>query len=166
MHSFDETSSVIMPGVNVLCAQMKATLTSHKIKYFFFFYPDLHSMQVIIIIRICKILNFMKCLYTIQPIYNYYNTLDNTRQCSHYSDVHSLPLRYMRSSDETSSGIMPGIHVIHPRARAYALRRVIVVGLSVGLSVCPYVFFQTMAVIDTKCGYVGMCNGRSAQQKE
>ena len=37
--------------------------------------------------------------------------------------------------------------------------------LSVGLSVCPHVFSQTVAVVDTKRGYVGMCNRRSAQQE-
>ena len=58
-------------------------------------------------------------------------------------------------------------------SRAHAQRRVIVVGrsvgqsvgLSVGLSVCPHVFSRTVAVEDTKRGYVGMCNGRSAQQE-
>ena len=37
------------------------------------------------------------------------------------------------------------------------------VGRSVGLSVCPHVFSRTVAVVDTKRGYVDMCNGRSAQ---
>ena len=32
-------------------------------------------------------------------------------------------------------------------------------------SVCPEVFSRTVAVVDTKRGYVGMCNGRSAQQE-
>ena len=36
------------------------------------------------------------------------------------------------------------------------------VGLSVCRCVCPYVFTRTVADVDTKCGYVGMCNGRSA----
>ena len=31
--------------------------------------------------------------------------------------------------------------------------------------VYPHVFSQTVAAIDTKRGYVGMCNGRSAQQE-
>ena len=44
-------------------------------------------------------------------------------------------------------------------------RRVIVVGLCVRLSVSPHVFSQTVAVVDTKRGYVGMCNWRSAQQE-
>ena len=55
------------------------------------------------------------------------------------------------------------------------------VGLSVGLSVggsggrlvnllvcnfvSPHVFSRTVAAVDTKRGYVGMCNGRSAQQE-
>ena len=36
---------------------------------------------------------------------------------------------------------------------------------TVGLWVSPHVFSQTAAAVDTKCGYVGMCNGRSAQQE-
>ena len=36
--------------------------------------------------------------------------------------------------------------------------------LSVCVCVCPHVFSQTVAVVDTKLGYVGTCNGRSAQQ--
>ena len=51
--------------------------------------------------------------------------------------------------------------------RACATKRVIVIGLcvsrSVGECVCPHVFSRTVAVVDTKRGYVGMCNGRSAQ---
>ena len=49
--------------------------------------------------------------------------------------------------------------------------RVIVVGLFwsvcrlVCWSVCPEVFSRTVAVVDTKRGYVGMCDGRSAQQE-
>ena len=43
---------------------------------------------------------------------------------------------------------------------AHAQRRVIVVGLCVGLSfspsVCPHVFSRTVAVVDTKRGYVCM----------
>ena len=31
--------------------------------------------------------------------------------------------------------------------------------------VYPYVFAQTVAAVDTKREYVGMCNGRSAQQE-
>ena len=38
-------------------------------------------------------------------------------------------------------------------------------GLSVGQSLCPQVFSRIVAVVDTKRGYVGMCNGRSAQQE-
>ena len=39
------------------------------------------------------------------------------------------------------------------------------VGRSVGLCLCSHVFSQTVAAVDTKRGYVGMCNGRSAQQE-
>ena len=43
------------------------------------------------------------------------------------------------------------------------------VGRSVGRSVCGYlcnhIFYRTVAAVDTKRGYVGMCNGRSAQQE-
>ena len=31
--------------------------------------------------------------------------------------------------------------------------------------ICSHVFSQTVAAVDTKRGYVGMCNGRSAQQE-
>ena len=37
--------------------------------------------------------------------------------------------------------------------------------LLVGFWVCPHVFSRTVAAVDTKRGYVGMCNGRSAQQE-
>ena len=33
------------------------------------------------------------------------------------------------------------------------------------MSVCTHVFSRTVAAVDTKRGYVGMCNGRSAQQE-
>ena len=36
-------------------------------------------------------------------------------------------------------------------------------GRFVGL--CLHVFSRTVAAVDTKRGYVGMCNGRSAQQE-
>ena len=36
---------------------------------------------------------------------------------------------------------------------------------SVGRCLCSHVFSRTVAAVDTKCGYVGMCNGRSAQQE-
>ena len=36
---------------------------------------------------------------------------------------------------------------------------------SVGLCLCSHVFSRTVAAVDTKCGYVGMCKGRSAQQE-
>ena len=39
------------------------------------------------------------------------------------------------------------------------------VGRSVGLCICSHVFSRTVAAVDTKRGYVGMCNGRSAQQE-
>ena len=43
------------------------------------------------------------------------------------------------------------------------------VGRSVNLLVCvfvsPHVFSRTVAAVDTKRGYVGMCNVRSAQQE-
>ena len=43
---------------------------------------------------------------------------------------------------------------------------VIVVGWFVaGLGVCIHVFSRTVAAVDTKRGYVRMCNGRSAQQE-
>ena len=42
---------------------------------------------------------------------------------------------------------------------------IIVVGRSVRLSVCPHVFSRTMAVVDTKRGYVGRYNRRAAQQE-
>ena len=55
----------------------------------------------------------------------------------------------------------------------HAQQRVIVVGWfgcrsvgrSVGLWVSPHVFSRTVAAVDTKRGYMGMCNGRSAQQE-
>ena len=39
------------------------------------------------------------------------------------------------------------------------------VGRSVGLFLRTGVFSLTVAAVDTKRGYVGMCNGRSAQQE-
>ena len=47
----------------------------------------------------------------------------------------------------------------------HAQRRVIVVGRSVGLCICFHVFSRTVSAVDTKRGYVGMCNGRLAQQE-
>ena len=35
----------------------------------------------------------------------------------------------------------------------------------VGLCLCSHVFSRTVAAVDTKRGYVGMCKGRSAQQE-
>ena len=51
--------------------------------------------------------------------------------------------------------------IINPRA--HAQRRVIVVGRSVGRSVGRFV--RTVGAVDTKRRYVGLCNGRSAQQE-
>ena len=68
---------------------------------------------------------------------------------------------------------------------AHAQRRVIIVGRFVGPSVsrsvsrsvgqsvgrsvcgwvCPHVFSRTVAAVNTKRGYMGMCNGHSAQQE-
>ena len=39
------------------------------------------------------------------------------------------------------------------------------VGRSVSQSVSPHVFSLTVAAVNAKRGYVGMCNGRSAQQE-
>ena len=39
------------------------------------------------------------------------------------------------------------------------------VGRSVRLSACPHVFSRTVAVVDTKHGYVGRYNGRAAPQE-
>ena len=54
-------------------------------------------------------------------------------------------------------------------AKGYCSRSGRSVGLSVNLLVCdfvsPHVFSLTVAAIDAKRGYVGMCNGRSAQQE-
>ena len=58
--------------------------------------------------------------------------------------------------------------VINPRARMrsegllYIVGRV---GRSVGQSLCTHVFSLTVAAVDTKRGYVGMCNGCWAQQQ-
>ena len=55
--------------------------------------------------------------------------------------------------------------IINPRARMRSERLLQLVGQSVGLWFCPHVFSRTVATVDTKRGYVGMCNGRSAQQR-
>ena len=47
-------------------------------------------------------------------------------------------------------------------AKGYCSRSV---GRSVGVCICSHVFSRTVAAVDTKRGYVGMCNGRSAQQE-
>ena len=39
------------------------------------------------------------------------------------------------------------------------------VGRSVCVCICSHVFSRTVAAVDTKRGYMGMCNGRSAQQE-
>ena len=39
------------------------------------------------------------------------------------------------------------------------------VNLFICLCVSPHVFSLTVAAVDAKRGYVGMCNGRSAQQE-
>ena len=59
---------------------------------------------------------------------------------------------------------MPSISlVINPgAAKGYCSRSVC---QSVCRSVCPHVFSRTVAAVDTKRGYVGMCNGCSAQQE-
>ena len=53
-------------------------------------------------------------------------------------------------------------YMINPRARGYCSRSVC---RSVGLCLCSHVFSRTVAAVDTKRGYVGVCNGRSAQQE-
>ena len=59
--------------------------------------------------------------------------------------------------------------IINPRARMRSEGSLESVGFSVGRSVglclCSHVFSRTVAAVDTKRGYVGMCNGRSAQQE-
>ena len=51
-------------------------------------------------------------------------------------------------------------------AKGYCSRSVCrSVGRSVSLLTCSHVFSRTVAAVDTKRGYVGMCNGRSAQQE-
>ena len=47
-------------------------------------------------------------------------------------------------------------------AKGYCSRSV---GRSVSLCLCSHVFSRIVAAVDTKRGYVGMCNGRSAQQE-
>ena len=47
-------------------------------------------------------------------------------------------------------------------AKGYCSRSV---GWSVCVSVCSHFFSRTVAALDTKRGYVGMCNGCSAQQE-
>ena len=41
----------------------------------------------------------------------------------------------------------------------------ICVSIYMYVSFCQHVFSRTAAVVDTKRGYVGMCNGRLAQQE-
>ena len=58
-----------------------------------------------------------------------------------------------------------GTRVVLTLARACAAK----VGRLVGRSICdfvsPHVFSLTVAAVDAKRGYVGICNGRSAQQE-
>ena len=53
--------------------------------------------------------------------------------------------------------------------RAHAQRRVIAIGqcvtVPVSVSTLSHVFSRTVAVVDTKHGYVGKYNGRSAKQE-
>ena len=53
--------------------------------------------------------------------------------------------------------------------RAHAQRRVIAVGqcvtVPVSVSILSHVFSRTVAVVDTKHGYVGRYNGRSEKQE-
>ena len=59
------------------------------------------------------------------------------------------------------------MHILLTLARACAAKGYCSrsVGLSVGLCICSHVFSRTVAAVDTKRGYVGMCNGRLAQQE-
>ena len=58
------------------------------------------------------------------------------------------------------------IIIINPRARMRSEGLLQSVGRFVGTGfVSPRVFSRTVAAIDTKRGYLGMCNGRSAQQE-
>ena len=50
-------------------------------------------------------------------------------------------------------------------AKGYCSRSGRSVRRSVGRSLCTHVFSRTVAAVDTKRRYVGMCNGRSAQQE-
>ena len=51
-------------------------------------------------------------------------------------------------------------------AKGYCSRSVCrSVGLCLCVCLCSHVFSPTVAAVDTKHGYVGMCNGRSAQQE-
>ena len=51
-------------------------------------------------------------------------------------------------------------------AKGYCSRSVgLSVCRSVGLCLCSHVFSRTVAAVDSKRGYVGICNGRSAQQE-
>ena len=58
--------------------------------------------------------------------------------------------------------------IINPRARMRNAAKgycSLSVCWFVGFSLSTHVFSQTVAAVDTKRGYVGMCNGRSAQQE-
>ena len=55
--------------------------------------------------------------------------------------------------------------VIIPRARMRSELRVIVVGRSVCGFLCTHVFSRTVAAVDTKRGYLGMCNSKSLERR-
>ena len=92
-----------------------------------------------------------------------------TKVSMHLSISHSLCRRSSRSPIMLSILlVLLNCQVINPRARmqGYCSRSVgRSVCVSVCVSVCSHVFSRTVAAVDTKRGYVGMCNGRSAQQE-
>ena len=70
-------------------------------------------------------------------------------------------------ADNTLSMQSP-LHNNYPRARMRNAAKgycSLSVGRFVGFSLSTHVFSRTVAAVDTKRGYVGMCNGRSAQQE-
>ena len=88
--------------------------------------------------------------------------------------IHIGPCRFPPLEKTSSYAIalllLCDCQVINPRcacaAKGYCSR---LVGRLVNLLVCefvsPHVFSRTVAAVDTKRGYVGMYNGRSAQQE-
>ena len=54
---------------------------------------------------------------------------------------------------------------LNPRARMCSEGLLYMVGRFVGQCLCSHVFSRTVAAVDTKRGYVGMCNGRSALER-